>query len=157
MTTQVFVYIATQTTYERTVPASGITPNEFQRQTANLLSDLALGQTRAGDLLFRPIEKSISGHLLCDGTLLSIDQFRQLYDEIGTEFGGDGVTTFALPDYTDQPITAPAATVTQNIVEGGTVSSGEAVTTPTNPGETGGTTGGNVPSGGRPIRGTEDV
>jgi len=34
----------------------------------------------------------------CDGRLLLIDQNDALYTLIGTAYGGDGVTTFALPD-----------------------------------------------------------
>ena len=36
--------------------------------------------------------------LLCDGQLLQISEFPALFDLIGTTYGGDGVTTFALPD-----------------------------------------------------------
>lgn len=35
---------------------------------------------------------------LCDGRLLSINDNQVLYSLLGTRFGGDGVTTFALPD-----------------------------------------------------------
>ena len=34
----------------------------------------------------------------CDGSLLSITDFTCLFDLIGTVYGGDGQTTFALPD-----------------------------------------------------------
>lgn len=34
----------------------------------------------------------------CDGTLLSISQNQALYSILGTTFGGNGTTTFALPD-----------------------------------------------------------
>ncbi len=36
--------------------------------------------------------------LFCDGQLLQISQFSALFNLIGTTYGGDGVTTFALPD-----------------------------------------------------------
>ena len=36
--------------------------------------------------------------LACDGQILSIDQYSALYNVIGTTYGGDGVTTFALPN-----------------------------------------------------------
>jgi microcystin-dependent protein len=39
-----------------------------------------------------------SGELFCDGQLLQISQFSALFNLIGTTYGGDGVTTFALPD-----------------------------------------------------------
>jgi len=35
---------------------------------------------------------------LCDGTLLSIQQNEALFSILGTTYGGDGRTTFALPD-----------------------------------------------------------
>ena len=38
------------------------------------------------------------GWHLCDGTLLNMQQNMALYSLIGTTFGGDGRTTFALPD-----------------------------------------------------------
>lgn len=34
----------------------------------------------------------------CDGELLSIEQNQSLYSLLGTTYGGDGRTTFALPD-----------------------------------------------------------
>jgi microcystin-dependent protein len=42
------------------------------------------------------------GWLLCDGSLLSIAQHQNLFSIIGTTYGGDGVTTFALPDFRDR-------------------------------------------------------
>ena len=38
------------------------------------------------------------GWVFCDGSLLSIAQNQALFEQIGDNFGGDGVTTFALPD-----------------------------------------------------------
>jgi len=38
------------------------------------------------------------GWAFCDGQLLSISQFQSLFSILGTTYGGDGVTTFALPD-----------------------------------------------------------
>lgn len=35
---------------------------------------------------------------LADGSILNINLFKSLYDNIGGSFGGDGVTTFALPN-----------------------------------------------------------
>jgi microcystin-dependent protein len=34
----------------------------------------------------------------CDGSLLAIAEFKCLFDMIGAVYGGDGQTTFALPD-----------------------------------------------------------
>ncbi|MCA9567975.1 MAG: phage tail protein [Myxococcales bacterium] len=38
------------------------------------------------------------GYSRCDGQLVSISSNTALYSLLGTTFGGDGVTTFALPD-----------------------------------------------------------
>jgi microcystin-dependent protein len=38
------------------------------------------------------------GYMICDGRLLSISQYTALYSVIGTTYGGDGQTNFALPD-----------------------------------------------------------
>jgi microcystin-dependent protein len=35
---------------------------------------------------------------LCDGTLLNINEYQALYSLVGTQWGGDGQTTFAAPD-----------------------------------------------------------
>ncbi len=38
------------------------------------------------------------GWAFCDGQLLPIAQYQALFSILGTTYGGDGVTTFALPD-----------------------------------------------------------
>lgn len=38
------------------------------------------------------------GYLPCDGSLLPISQYDALYSLLGTTYGGDGVSTFGLPD-----------------------------------------------------------
>ncbi|MFT3827588.1 MAG: tail fiber protein [Chitinophagaceae bacterium] len=38
------------------------------------------------------------GWLMCDGSLLAISEYDVLFNLIGTTYGGDGQTTFALPD-----------------------------------------------------------
>ena len=38
------------------------------------------------------------GWALCDGQLLPINQYSALFSILGTTYGGDGRTTFALPD-----------------------------------------------------------
>jgi len=39
-----------------------------------------------------------SGWAICDGSILSISAYSVLYTLIGTAYGGDGQSTFALPD-----------------------------------------------------------
>jgi microcystin-dependent protein len=37
--------------------------------------------------------------LFCDGSTVNISSYPELFDAIGTTFGGDGVTNFNLPDF----------------------------------------------------------
>lgn len=39
-----------------------------------------------------------NGWMLCSGQLIAISDYETLFNLIGTTYGGDGVTTFALPD-----------------------------------------------------------
>ncbi len=39
-----------------------------------------------------------TGWMFCDGSVLAISQFETLFNLIGTTYGGDGQSTFALPD-----------------------------------------------------------
>ena len=39
-----------------------------------------------------------AGWQFCDGTLLPISEYETLFNLIGTTYGGDGQTTFAVPD-----------------------------------------------------------
>lgn len=40
---------------------------------------------------------AMTGWLTCNGQLLPISEYEALYSILGTTYGGDGVTTFALP------------------------------------------------------------
>jgi microcystin-dependent protein len=52
-----------------------------------------IGQVIAVGFNFVPVN-----WLACDGTLYPISEYDALYTLIGTSYGGDGVTTFAVPD-----------------------------------------------------------
>ena len=39
------------------------------------------------------------GFAACNGQLLPISQFQALFSLLGTQYGGDGRTTFALPSH----------------------------------------------------------
>ena len=45
-----------------------------------------------------PVSWAPNGWAICDGTLLPITQYSALYSLLGTYFGGNGQTTFGLPD-----------------------------------------------------------
>lgn len=56
-----------------------------------------------GDLIFSASPKGENcSRLLADGRLLQIADYPVLFASIGTTYGGNGTTTFALPDYRNQ-------------------------------------------------------
>lgn len=57
------------------------------------MSDQYVGEIRMFGGNYAP-----EGWLPCDGRLLSISEYDVLYTLIGTTYGGDGVSTFAVPD-----------------------------------------------------------
>jgi len=57
------------------------------------MSDPYLGEIRPTGFNF-----AAYGWALCQGQLLPISQYTALFSLIGTQFGGNGVTTFALPN-----------------------------------------------------------
>jgi microcystin-dependent protein len=57
------------------------------------MSEPFVGEIRLVGFNFPP-----NGWALCNGQLLSIAQSTVLFDLIGTTYGGDGQSTFALPD-----------------------------------------------------------
>ena len=57
------------------------------------MSQPFVGQIIAVGFNFAP-----QGWALCDGSLLAISEYSTLFNLIGTTFGGDGQSTFGLPD-----------------------------------------------------------
>jgi len=57
------------------------------------MSDPFIGQILLVGFNFAPV-----GWHICDGTLLPISQYAALFSLLGTSYGGNGTTNFALPD-----------------------------------------------------------
>ena len=57
------------------------------------MSEPYIGEIRMFGGNFAPV-----GWRLCNGDLLSIAEFSTLFNLIGTTYGGDGISTFALPN-----------------------------------------------------------
>ncbi len=67
------------------------------------MSECYVGEIRMFSGNYAPL-----GWLMCNGQLLSISENEVLYSLIGTTYGGDGRTTFGLPDLRGRvPIAAP--------------------------------------------------
>ena len=59
---------------------------------------VAGSQPIVGEIMMTAGFYAPTGWRLCDGSLLLIQDHTDLWSIIGTTYGGDGVTTFALPD-----------------------------------------------------------
>ena len=68
--------------------------------------DPIIGQIQAFGFGF-----SIQGWAFCDGSLLSIAEYSPLFALIGTTYGGDGVSTFAVPELAPHVPFSPFASV----------------------------------------------
>lgn len=53
-----------------------------------------------GFIMLWPTYRIPAGWSICNGSLLNISDYNELYSLIGTMYGGDGVTTFGIPDLT---------------------------------------------------------
>lgn len=51
-----------------------------------------------GEIMFFAGNYAPQDFMVCDGTLLPVSQYSALFSLIGTRYGGDGASTFALPD-----------------------------------------------------------
>ena len=58
------------------------------------MSEAFLGEIRMFAGNYAPQDWAI-----CDGSLLQVQSFEALFVVLGTTYGGNGVTTFGLPDY----------------------------------------------------------
>jgi len=59
-----------------------------------------MGGLFLGQIVLTSFDFVPPGFLACNGQLLSIAQNQALFALVGTKFGGNGETDFALPNYT---------------------------------------------------------
>jgi len=64
----------------------------FAAKSASAQTPL-LGEIKLVSFNFAP-----QGYMLCDGSILPINQFSAIFSLMGTTYGGNGQTNFALPD-----------------------------------------------------------
>jgi microcystin-dependent protein len=60
---------------------------------------MAMGQQYIGEIRMFAGDFAPLGWVICRGQLLSIGNYQALFSIIGSEYGGNGSTTFALPDF----------------------------------------------------------
>lgn len=61
-------------------------------------TDLNAQESYLGDIKLTGVNFAQRDWMECDGRLLAISQYSALFSLLGTQYGGDGRTTFALPD-----------------------------------------------------------
>jgi hypothetical protein len=145
--TSFFYFISTRTTYANYVPNRTRDQADFNRKTARAIKGNQGGFTRVGEVItYTRGDKPPNDHLLMDGSLRLKADYPELADFLGDSEGVAPLGYFKLPD---GAAALAAAVLPAQTISGGTVSTGGAVTTPSDPGQVGGTTGGNVPTGGR--------
>ena len=71
-----------------------------------------------GEIKFFSFSFSLRNWAPCDGRLIPISQNQALFSLIGTQFGGDGVTAFALPDLRGRAPLHPNAQTHQGTLAG---------------------------------------
>ena len=76
------------------------------------MSDAYIGEIQIFPITFIP-----AGWLLCDGRVLKIQQYQVLAAVIGAVYGGDGKTTFQLPNLLGQAVLGTGQTP---VAQGGT-------------------------------------
>lgn len=90
------------------VPVSTYQPSlaiNFAICTDGLYETLSTGGVSvAGQVVMFAGSSLPEGWLLCEGQQLRISDFQELYGLLGTQFGGDGQTYFALPDLRDRAV-----------------------------------------------------
>ena len=77
---------------ESTISQSRLAAEPAKKEPPNM-SEPFLAEVKMFGFNFAP-----RGWALCDGQILPINQNQSLYSLLGTTYGGDGRTSFALPD-----------------------------------------------------------
>ena len=65
-----------------------------------------------------PFNFAPKGWASCDGRLLPISQHTALFSLLGTTYGGDGKSTFALPDLRDRALMHPGSAAPATAYDG---------------------------------------
>jgi Phage Tail Collar Domain/Collagen triple helix repeat (20 copies) len=93
-------FIATQGNFPDRARMLGEQQADGEEAKAPVIMHRRLGSdTFLGEIMLAPYNFAPRGYAFCDGQLLQIRQNTALFSLLGTYFGGDGSTTFALPDF----------------------------------------------------------
>lgn len=78
-----------------------------------------------GEIRLFPTAWAPQGWLRCEGQTLQISQYQALYSLIGTQFGGNGTSTFMLPDLRSRAIVGNGQLHYPNGITGNTYAVGQ--------------------------------
>jgi hypothetical protein len=117
-----FAYIATRTTVDPYVP-SGVTNMQIlARDVSDAFVAISSGYMTVGELRFFPIQRTVPGHLLCDGREVSKTSFPELYRYLGDTQGTPAdAGNFVLPSFIGAASFDPAPVAETETVIDGTV------------------------------------
>lgn len=120
---ELFAYICTGTTADPFVPKRSLNMDQLSRDVSDGFAALSGGYRQVGRISFFPLQKSQSGHLLCDGREVPKNEFPELYDYLRDFMGAStDPNKFVLPNYIGDALTG-AATAAAETTSGGTVTS----------------------------------
>ncbi len=89
---------------------------------------MSLVEAYAGEIRLFANAYAPRGWALCDGQLLPVEEYPVLFALIGATYGGDGATTFALPDLRGSlPVGADGERPPGTRTEGADLASGDEV------------------------------
>jgi Phage Tail Collar Domain len=84
-------------------------PNGGEQECLGLYEVITMAEPFLGEITPVAFAFAPRGWALCNGQLLSIAQNTALFSLLGTTYGGDGVSTFALPDLRGRAIVHSSA------------------------------------------------
>lgn len=117
-----FVYIATESTEDPAVPYGTRDIRFLAQDTSDAFRALEGGYQRVGQLAFFPLQRSVSGHMLCDGKEVPKASFPQLWSYLGDTQGTPAdADNFVLPNYVGAAAFEPATVSQTETVNDGTV------------------------------------
>lgn len=115
------VYICTKSTVDPYVAPSAADLRMLARDVSDGFLALSGGYRMVGQLAFFPLQRSVPGHLLCDGREVPKASFPELYSYLGnTEGTPVDPDNFVLPNYVGATAFEPAATSEPETVDAGT-------------------------------------
>ncbi len=118
---ELFPYICTKSTVDPYIPPLNYDIRTLSRDVSDAFVALSGGYYQVGQVKFFPLQRSVAGHLLCDGKEVSKASFPQLYSFLGDTQGlPSDPANFILPDFIGAASFVPAAASQPETVTDGT-------------------------------------